>query len=181
MQRRIWLQRVGGEGRISLFEELFLQEDQNAWSLRGWSYSFFSARIDSLGKKEIRSLWFLLWLQIVSCQLLQYSFTGDIYIYIYSIFCYANVFIISIDLIILFYNIYVCRDSFNELCKYIIYNLSTYAGLDLLLYHVVNLVLSSIYLCGIYVYCAILFNFEFFFEYVQDCNTVKFLAISIPV
>ena len=76
-------------------------------------------------------------------------------------FCYVNVFIISIDLIILFCNIYVCCDSFNELCKYIIYNLSSYAGSDLLLCHVVNLVLSSINRCGIHVYCAILFSFKF--------------------
>ena len=30
-------------GDFSLFEELFLQEDQNAWLLGGWSDSFFSA------------------------------------------------------------------------------------------------------------------------------------------
>ena len=67
-----------------------------------------------------------------------------------------------------FYIINVCHDSFDELCKYIMYNC--------------QLMLTSIcwcmscckiddwlhYICDICVYCMILFNFWISFEYFQD-------------
>ena len=137
--------------------------------------------VDSGKRGLARLLLSFLWLQTICCQQLQHF--NWWYLYIYSQYlCYANVFMISVDLV-----------TFSTLFMFVMTSLMNYANTSSIIIglywfwladicHVINVVLSSIY---IYIWftcllCDLVQISKFLFEYCQDCSHSRIIGNLIP-
>ena len=141
---------------------------------------YWERGLDSGKRGLARLLLSFLWIQTICCQQLQHF--NWWYLYIYSQYlCYANVFMISVDLV-----------TFSTLFMFVMTSLMNYANTSSIIIglywfwlanicHVINLVLSSIYIYMIYVFTVwSLSNSEFLFEYCQDYLHSRIIGNLIP-
>ena len=103
------------------------------------------------------------------------------YLYIYSQYlCYANVSMISSDLV-----------TFSTVFMFVMISLMNYANTSCIIVdlcwfwfadicHVINLVLSSINICDLRVYCVILFKLWISSEYFQEYQHSSLIGNLIP-